>query len=72
MKKPRFTDSRIMAIPAILRLQHIKQAEAARQCRSYVLEAESGQLKKMYAEKRLKAEIVAEALKKRGEAVSPP
>ena len=34
------------------------------------LEAENRQLKKMYAEERLKAEIVKEALEKSGEAIS--
>jgi putative transposase len=35
------------------------------------LEDENRRLKKMYAEERLKAEIVAEALAKSGEAISP-
>ena len=36
------------------------------------LEAENAKLKKMYAEERLKAEVVSEALQKNGEAISPP
>jgi len=35
------------------------------------LEEENRRLKKMYAEERLKAEVVAEALAKSGEAISP-
>ena len=35
------------------------------------LEAENKRLKKMYAEERLKAEIVKEAMKKSGSAISP-
>lgn len=35
------------------------------------LEDENYRLKKMYAEKRLKAEIIQEALQKSGKAVSP-
>lgn len=36
------------------------------------LEAENERLRKMYVEEKIKAEIVAEALEKSGEAISPP
>ena len=36
------------------------------------LEAENTRLKKMYAEERLKAEILQESIKKNGKAISPP
>ena len=36
------------------------------------LEAENARLKKMYAEERLKAEILQESITKNGKAISPP
>jgi putative transposase len=45
--------------------------DASLMARMKELEEENGRLKKMYAEERIKAEIVAEALAKSGSAVSP-
>lgn len=46
--------------------------DASMMTRLKELEDENRRLKKMYAEERLKAEILKEAIEKSGEAVSPP
>ncbi|GAB3685096.1 hypothetical protein GCM10028792_37430 [Salinisphaera aquimarina] len=46
--------------------------DASLMARMKELEDENRRLKKMYAEERLKAEIVQEALTKNGKAISPP
>ncbi|ASL43965.1 hypothetical protein bAD24_I10765 [Burkholderia sp. AD24] len=46
--------------------------DAALMSRREELETENARLKKMYAEERLKAEVVREALEKSGEAISSP
>ena len=87
MKKPRYSDSQIMAIlkqaesgtpiPELCREHGMSSAsfykwrskfggmDASLMTRLKELEAENRRLKKMYAEERLKAEIVQEALEKK-------
>ena len=87
MRKPRFTDSQIMAIlkqaesgtpvPALCREHNISTAtfykwrsrfggmDVPLMTRLKELEDENHRLKKMYAEEKLKAEIVQEALTKK-------
>ena len=87
MKKPRYSDSQIMAIlkqaesgtpvPELCREHGMSSAsfykwrskfggmDASLMTRLRELEAENRRLKKMYAEERLKAEIVQEALEKK-------
>ena len=87
MKKPRYTDSQILAIlkqaeagtpvPELCREHGMSSAtfykwrskyggmDASLMARMKELEDENRRLKKMYAEERLKAEIVQEALTKK-------
>ncbi|KIF81101.1 transposase [Noviherbaspirillum autotrophicum] len=87
MKKPRFSESQIIAIlkqadggtpvPELCREHGMSSAlfyrwrskfggmDASMMARLKELEEENRRLKKMYAEERLKAEIVAEALQKK-------
>ena len=87
MKKPRYSDSQIMAIlkqaesgtpvPELCREHGMSSAsfykwrskfggmDASLMTRLKELKAENRRLKKMYAEERLKAEIVQEALEKK-------
>ena len=87
MKKPRYSDSQIIAIlkqaesgtpvPELCREHGMSSAsfykwrskfggmDASLMTRLKELEAENRRLKKMYAEERLKAEIVQEALEKK-------
>lgn len=87
MKKPRYTDSQIMAIlkqaeagspvPELCREHGMSSAsfykwrakyggmDASMMARLKELEEENRRLKKMYAEERLKAEIIQEAMAKK-------
>ena len=87
MKKPRYTDSQIMAIlkqaeagtpvPELCREHGMSSAsfykwrakyggmDASMMARLKELEDENRRLKKMYAEERLKAEIIQEAMAKK-------
>ncbi len=92
MRKPRFTDSQIMAV-----LKRVEGGEAvpplcletgastatfykwrakfgsmdvSMMARTKELEDENRRMKKMYTDEKLKAEVVAEALDKSGEAIS--
>ena len=92
MRKPRFTDSQIMAVlkrveggeavpplcletgasTATFYKWHAKfgSMDVSMMARTKELEDENRRMKKMYTDEKLKAEVVAEALDKSGEAIS--
>jgi putative transposase len=60
MKKSRFSENQIVSI-----LSKYGGMDASMMARMKELEEENRRLKKMYAEERLKAEIIAEAMQKK-------